>query len=485
MFNEIALQLSTTVLQTHAKYKEKMQQVILGNEEFVSIPEINVPIILARIDSGAASSVLHAFNIKVMNEEGKKFITFCVHPITNNRLVTIDCKAKLAGWKYIRSSNGMMEKRPFIVTNIKVGEVTCENVEITLTNRDYMGHRMLIGRESLPQGTLVDLNKPFVATSNLESAYQKISKDSFKPLKIALLASNPDLYSNIRIMQAGRELGHEMIFLNIKNCYIDIQQKSSTIHCRDVDQTKIAEIDAVIPRIKPSLTFYGCALVRQFQTIGKFCLNDANGIANSRDKLKCLQILASRCMPMPATSFATSSKESKQLIDLVGGAPLVIKLLEGTQGKGVILVESNTSAESVISAFKSANANILVQEFISESKGEDLRCFVVNYKVVGSMLRSANSEHEFRANFHLGGSVKPAKITAAERKLAITAAKLLGLPVAGVDIIRSKRGPMILEVNSSPGLEGIESASGKDIATEMIHCLERHFYGKKTKKKKK
>jgi ribosomal protein S6--L-glutamate ligase len=461
-----------------------MQQVILGNEEFVSIPEINIPIILARIDSGAASSVLHAFNIKIVNEEGKKFITFCVHPITNNRIVTIDCKSKLTGWKYIRSSNGMIEKRPFFITNIKVGEVVCENVEITLTNRDYMGHRMLIGRESLPQGTLVDLNKTFVATKNLESAYQKISKDSLKPLKIALLASNPNLYSNIRIMEAGKKLGHEMIFLNIKNCYIDIQQKSSTIHCRDVDQEKIAEIDAVIPRIKPSLTFYGCALVRQFQTIGKFCLNDANGIANSRDKLKSLQILASRCMPMPSTGFATSSKENKQLIDLVGGAPLVIKLLEGTQGKGVILVESNISAESVISAFKSADANILVQEFISESKGQDLRCFVVDYKVVGSMLRSANSEQEFRANFHLGGSVHPVKITSAEKKIAVTAAKLLGLPVAGVDIIRSKRGPMILEVNSSPGLEGIENASGKDIATEMIHCLERHFYGTKSKRKK-
>jgi len=460
-----------------------MHQIILGNEEFVSVPELNISIILARIDSGATSSSLHAFNIKIITEDNQKFVSFSVYPINNNRIIILHCKVKLSGWKYIRSSNGLTEKRPFIITSVKIGELLCENVEITLTNRDYMGHRILIGRESLPQGVLVDPNKQFILTSHLEKEYHKTSTEIYKPLNIALLASNPSLYSNIRIMEVGKKLGHEMIFLNIKNCYIDIQQKSSTIHSRDLPHNKITEIDAVIPRIKPGLTFYGCALVRQFQTIGKFCLNDANAIANSRDKLKCLQILASRCIPMPATSFATSTKESKQLIDLVGGAPLIIKLLEGTQGKGVILVESNTGAESVISAFKSANTNILVQEFISESKGEDIRCFVVDNKVVASMMRTSNNEHEFRANFHLGATVKPVKITANERKIATTAAKLLGLHVAGVDIIRSKSGPMVLEVNSAPGLEGIESATGKDIAVEIIKCLERAFYGTKNRKR--
>lgn len=461
-----------------------MQQVILGNEEFVSIPELNIPIILVKVDSGAASSALHAFNIRVINESNEKFVTFSVHPIDNSRLVNIPCKVRLAGWKYVRSSNGLIEKRPFIITNLKLGELVCENVEITLTNRDYMGHRMLIGRDSLPHGTLVDPNKPCLLTNNLEDFYQKTAegKASLKPLKIALLASNPLLYSNIRIMEAGKKLGHDMIFLNIKNCYIDIQHKNATIYCRDIDKSEMEEIDAVIPRIKPSLTFYGCALVRQFQTIGTFCLNDSNAITNARDKLKCLQILASRGIPMPATSFASSAKESQELINLVGGAPLIIKLLEGTQGKGVILVESNTSAESVISAFKSTDANILVQEFISESRGEDIRCFVVDYKVVASMMRKSGSNNEFRANFHLGGSVNPVKITASEKRIAVTAARLLGLPVAGVDVIRSKKGAMVLEVNSSPGLEGIENASGKDIATEIIRCLERKFYGMKTKK---
>jgi ribosomal protein S6--L-glutamate ligase len=460
-----------------------MGQTILGNEEFILLPLLNTPIILAKIDSGAASSALHAFDIKIITEEDQALILFSIYPINHNRVITLNCKSKLGGWKYIRSSNGLIEKRPFIITSVTIGDLLCEDVEITLTNRDYMGHRMLIGRESLPAGVLVDPKKQFILTSEFQTVYHKISNESDKPLKIALLASNPSLYSNRRIIEAGNKRGHEMTFLNIKNCYIDMQQRSATIHTRDLPNSKITEIDAVIPRIKPGLTFYGCALVRQFQTIGKFCLNDANAISNSRDKLKCLQILASRCIPMPATSFATSAKESKNLIELVGGAPLIIKLLEGTQGKGVILVESNTAAESVISAFKSANTNILVQEFIAESRGEDIRCFVVDYKVVASMMRTSTNHNEFRANFHLGAVVKPIKITAKERKIATTAAKLLGLHVAGVDIIRSKNGPMILEVNSSPGLEGIENATGKDIAIEIIKCLERTFYGTKNKKK--
>lgn len=455
-----------------------MKQVILGNEEFVSIPDLDIGIMKARIDSGAASSVIHAFNIRIFSEANKKIVSFSINPISHQRLITHTCRTELAGWKYIRSSNGIIEKRPFIITSLEIGSIICENIEVTLTNRDYMGHRILIGRDSLPEGSLVDPGKKFILTHALEELYLNF-KLHHKPLKIALLASNPHLYSNQRIIEAGEKLGHEMIFLNIKKCYIDIQQKSSTIHCRNFDNSEISKIDAVIPRIKPSLTFYGCALVRQFQTMGKFCLNDANAIANSRDKLKSLQILASKFIPMPITSFATSTKETKHLIELVGGVPLIIKLLEGTQGKGVMLIESKTGAESVISAFKSANANILVQEFISESRGEDIRCFVVDYKVVGSMSRRSANKDEFRANFHLGGTVENIKITPNERRIAISAARILGLPIAGVDIIRSKKGPMVLEINSSPGLKGIEAATGKDIATEMIKCLEKHCYGTK------
>lgn len=453
--------------------------MILGNEEFISIPELGIKFIKARIDSGATSAVMHAFNIKVYTDEDSDVISFDINPYNNNRLITFACKANLAGWKDVKSSNGLMEKRPFIIATIKIGDLLFENLEITLSDRDQMGHRMLIGRQSLlSYDVLVDPGQSFILTSNLHSEYQNEEIFNYKkPLKIGLLASNKQLYSNQRIMEAGRELGHEMIFINIKHCYIDVQHRSSTIHCRTVENHHITEMHGIIPRIRPSLTFYGCALVRQFQTMGKYCLNSAEAISYSRDKLKSLQILASKFIPMPVTTFAVSAQETKHLIELVGGAPLVIKLLEGTQGKGVVLVESNAAAEGVISAFKSANANILIQEFISESRGEDIRCFVVDYKVAGSIMRKSKSSDEFRANFHLGGTVEQIKITATEKKIATAAAKILGLPVAGVDIIRSKRGPMILEVNSAPGLEGIEKATRKDIATEMIRCLEKHCYG--------
>lgn len=455
--------------------------MILGNEEFVSVPKLKIKFIKARIDSGAASSVMHAFNMKISTEGDKKIISFYINPINSSRVISLSCKAELAGWKYIKSSNGLIEKRPFIVTDINIGDITCHNVEITLTNREQMGHRMLIGRDSLPDGLLVDPSNTFILTSNLEEDYKKEEKANHRPLRVGLLASNKKLYSNERIIQAGEKFGHEMIFLNIKNCYIDVQHRSSTIHYRDLKNNEIASINAIIPRIKPNLTFYGCSLVRQFETMGKFCLNGSDAITNSRDKLKSLQILASKFIPMPVTTFATSTRETKHLIELVGGAPLIIKLLEGTQGKGVMLVESNAGAESVISAFNSANANILIQEFIAESRGQDIRCFVVDHKVVGSMMRKSQKDDEFRANFHLGGTIEEVKITQQEKKIAVSATRVLGLSVAGVDIIRSRKGPMVLEVNSSPGLEGIEKATGKDIASEMIKCLERHCYGTRRK----
>ncbi len=455
--------------------------MILGNEEFISIPQLNIKSIRARIDSGAASSVIHAFNLKVSIEDGKQIILFYINPSSSSRVVNLSCKAELAGWKYVKSSNGFIEKRPFIITDIIIGQLICKNIEITLTNRDQMGHRMLIGRDSLPDGTLVDPSHSFILTHHLEDDYKNEELVSHQPLKIGLLASNRKLYSNQRIIEAGEQLGHEMMFLNIKHCYIDVQHKSSTIHSREFNNKEISSINAIIPRIKPNLTFYGCALVRQFQTMGKFCLNNAEAIAHSRDKLKSLQILASKFIPMPVTTFATSTKETKHLIELVGGAPLIIKLLEGTQGKGVMLVESNSGAESVISAFQSANANILIQEFIAESRGQDVRCFLIDNKVIASMTRQSQKTDEFRANFHLGGKIEETKITQQEKRIAVSASRILGLSVAGVDIIRSKKGPMVLEVNSSPGLEGIERATEKDIASEMIKCLERYCYGLRKK----
>ena len=242
------------------------------------------------------------------------------------------------------------------------------------------------------------------------------------------------------------------------------------------------EVDAVIPRIRPALTFYGCAVARQLQSMGAYCLNDSVSIARSRDKLRSLQLLSNHGIPMPTTSFANSPVDTADIIKMVGGAPLVIKLLEGTQGKGVVLAETYKAAESVINAFKSLHANILVQEFIKEAEGRDIRCFIVDGKVVGSIQRQA-AAGDFRANLHLGGTASAVKITPQERKIAINAAKAMGLKVAGVDIIRSGEGPKVLEINSSPGLEGVEDITGKDIAGLMIESLEKHVRTNKRPKK--
>jgi ribosomal protein S6--L-glutamate ligase len=232
------------------------------------------------------------------------------------------------------------------------------------------------------------------------------------------------------------------------------------------------DLDAVITRIRPSVTFYGCALARQFESMGVYTINSSAAITQSRDKLFSLQLLLKNGISIPTTGFANSPMDTNDLIEMVGGAPLIVKLLEGTQGRGVVLAETKKAAESVINAFKALRANLLVQEFIKEADGKDLRCFVIDGKVVASIQREA-APGEFRANIHQGGTASIVKITPQERALALKASKTLGLKVAGVDIIRSKKGPLLLEVNSSPGLEGIESATGKDIAGMMISSIEK------------
>ncbi len=289
-------------------------------------------------------------------------------------------------------------------------------------------------------------------------------------MKIILLASNPELYSNQRLMEAAEASGHEIQFVNIRDCYINIASGKPEVYHQD--DKKLENFDAVIPRIRPSMTFYGTTIVRQFEMMNVYCLNKSLPITSSRDKLNTLQLLSQENLPMPTTSFSHSVYETKHLIKMVGGAPLVIKLLEGTKGVGVVLAETTKAAESVINAFKSLKADILVQEFIKESKGRDIRCFVVGNKVVASMERQAE-EGEFRANMHLGGKATAIEITAEERALAIKAAKILGLDIAGVDMVRSNFGPKILEINSSPGLEGIETATGVDVAGAIIKFLEK------------
>ncbi len=289
-------------------------------------------------------------------------------------------------------------------------------------------------------------------------------------MKIALLSRNKNLYSSRRIIEAAQAKGHEIIPIDYLRCYMNITSKHPTI----IYQEKaLSNVDAVIPRIGASNTFYGTAVVRQFETMGTFTLNGSIAISRSRDKLRCLQILARKGVGLPITGFAHSPKDVEGVIAVVGGPPLVIKLLEGTQGIGVVLAETQKASESVIEAFRGLDANILVQEYIKESNGSDIRCFVVGDKVVAAMIRRAK-EGEFRANIHRGGVAEAIEITDEERQTAIQAAQEMGLMVAGVDLLRSERGALVLEVNSSPGLRGIESATGVDVAGEIINYIERN-----------
>ncbi len=289
-------------------------------------------------------------------------------------------------------------------------------------------------------------------------------------MKIAILSRNPRLYSTKRLVEAAKERDHEVRVIDALRCYMDITAHNPTIHYKGEELT---DFDAVIPRIGASITFYGTAVVRQFEMMGVYSLNESVAITRSRDKLRSMQLLSRKGIGLPVTGFAHSPDDIEGLIAEVGGAPLVIKLLEGTQGLGVVLAETKKAAESVIQAFMGMDANILVQEYIKESKGNDIRCLVVDGKVVAAMQRTA-APGEFRSNLHRGGSASLVKINPEERSAATRAAKTMGLNVCGVDLLRSNHGPVVLEVNSSPGLEGIETATGKDVATLIIKCIEKN-----------
>jgi len=453
---------------------EHLSKIVIGGEEWFSFPSLGIPAIKARVDSGAKTSSLHAFNIQKFTRKGESWVSFEVHPLQNNRHVVIRCERPIVDKRTVKSSTGIAETRYVIEVTMKAGNESW-SIELNLANRDSMGYRMLLGREAMSGRVLVDPSLGFclghINQEKLDEYYvhREIEKDG---LRIGVLASNQDLYSNQRLLEAGEERGHEMLFLNIKQCYMKLDAVAPEVHYRG--GTILNDIDAVITRIRPSMTFYGCALARQFESMGVYTVNSSSGIRQSRDKLFALQLMLKSGVAIPTTGFANSPMDTGDLIEMVGGSPLVVKLLEGTQGRGVVLAETKKAGESVINAFKSLGANILVQQFIREAGGKDLRCFVIGGKVVAAIQREA-APGEFRANLHQGGSASVVKISAEERALAIKAAKTLNLRFAGVDILRSKEGPLLLEVNSSPGLEGIETATGKDIAGMMISAIEKRL----------
>lgn len=288
-------------------------------------------------------------------------------------------------------------------------------------------------------------------------------------MKIAILSRIPTLYSSVRLTEAAKARGHEVRVLDPTHCYMNIMAMKPSIHYQG---ELLTGYDAVIPRIGASITFYGLAVLRQFEVMNTFCLNNSAAISRARDKLASSQLLARKGIDLPITAFAHNPDNIDDLINEVGGAPLVIKMVEGSQGIGVVLAETDNAARSVIQAFMGLSANIMVQEFIREAAGSDIRCFVIGDKVVAAMKRQSR-EGEFRSNLHRGGSATAVRLTPQERQMAVRAAKVMGLDVCGVDLLRTERGPLIMEVNSSPGLEGIETVCEKDIAGLMIEFIEK------------
>ncbi len=289
-------------------------------------------------------------------------------------------------------------------------------------------------------------------------------------MKIAILSRNPRLYSTRRLVEAGRERGHEVWVLDVLRCYMNITSHRPGIHYKGEE---LGGFDAVIPRIGASVTFYGTAVLRQFEMMGVYPLNESVAISRSRDKLRALQLLSRKGIGLPITGFANKPDDIQDLIEMIGEPPLVIKLLQGTQGMGVVLAETKKAAKSVIESFLGLKASVLVQEYIKEAGGADIRCLVIGDKVVAAMKRQAK-EGEFRSNLHRGGTASLIRITPEERSTAARAARTMGLNVSGVDILRSDRGPVVMEVNSSPGLEGIEKATGKDVAGTIIQFIEKN-----------
>jgi len=387
---------------------------LVGSEEWCSFEQLGIPAVKARIDSGARTSSIQSQNAKIIRRNQEDWVRFELNPIQDNRSVKLICEAPLVDRRMVKSSSGVSEERLVIRTEVTVGKHSFD-LELTLANRDTMEYRMLLGREALNARFLVDPSQSFlqgdITDDRLDELYKSYMPDK-TGLRIAVLASNPLLYSNKRLMEAGLARGHEMVFLNVEHSYMKLDTTEPEVRYRGGNV--LNKFDAVIPRIKPAVTFYGCAMLRQFDTLGVYCQNSADAISKSRDKLYASQIFAKNDLHIPTTGFAKSPIDTKDLIRMVNGAPLILKLLESTQGKGVVLAETNKAAESVINAFKSLKTNILVQEFIKEANGSDIRCFVIDGKVVASIERRAG-KGEFRSNLHMGGQASKIRIKPEER----------------------------------------------------------------------
>ncbi|MDZ5761064.1 RimK family alpha-L-glutamate ligase [Lyticum sinuosum] len=452
-----------------------LNKIIVGCEEWCSLPDIGIMAIKAKIDSGALTSSINAHNISVeIDNDGTEYAHFDINPIQYNQSLKIKCRSQIICRRIIKSSNGISEKRIIILVNVSMAGKKWP-IELSLANRSNMEYRMLLGREAMEK-FFIDMSRKFILGNISIKKIHRMYKSKInhnlnnkKKLKVILLASNPHLYSNKRIIEAFKIRGHNILFVDVSKCYIKICSDGMYVF---YNGDQLNNVDIVIPRFRPSVTFFGCSLLRQFNAMGVYCLNSDEAVANARNKLKALQILAKKGVKIPVSAFANSPLDTQHLIDIVDGTPLILKLLEGTQGKGVVLIDTHKSAKSVMDAFKSIKASVILQRFVKEANGEDIRCFVIGGKIVASMKRQANID-DFRSNLHLGGKALSVKLTKDEISMAKLASKSLGMQISGVDIVRSKNGSQVIEVNSSPGLEGIEKITGLDIAGMIVDYVEK------------
>lgn len=444
----------------------------LGWQEWLALPDLGLPAIKAKVDTGARTSALHAEDMeRYTDEHGIDMVRFTIKPDIERPRLKRTCTAKVHDERDVTSSNGQTEQRLVIQTNMVIG-ARRKKIEITLTNREDMNYRMLLGRTAIDEDASVSPTASFLQGELSYALYSKNAEaaaNEARALRLALLTREPGNYSSRRLVEAAEDNGHQVDIINTSRCYLRVDRDRSEVH---YDGKTLPHYDAIIPRIGASMTTYGMAVLRQFQSTGAWCLNDAEAIGASRDKLLAHQLLSRAGIGMPVTAFANSPKDTKDLVGLVGTAPVVLKLLSSTQGRGVVLAETTKAAESLVDAFRGLDANFLVQSFVKEAAGADVRCLVIGNRVVAAMKRQA-AAGEFRSNLHRGGAATEIKLSTEERKTAVKAARTLGLNMAGVDILQSNSGPMVLEVNSSPGLEGIETATGKDVAGIVMSHIER------------
>ncbi|SFE35608.1 SSU ribosomal protein S6P modification protein [Sulfitobacter brevis] len=447
-----------------------MTKLTFGWEEWIALPELGLPALKVKVDTGARTSALHAHDIEVFGPPSKPKVRFNIHPIPGREDITITCSAPIIDRREVTSSNGESEQRFVISTMLEVGGQSWP-IDVTLTNRAGMASRMLLGRQALNEHINITATSRRLQPDLSYDVYHSPTVRRTAPqraLRIAVMSREPGTYSTRRLVEVGEARGHTVEVIDTTRCYMAINALAPEVH---YDGKRLPRYDAVIPRIGASITPYGTAVVRQFETIGTYSVNGSAGITASRDKLHAHQVLASKKIGMPTTAFAASPKDTSNLMALVGTAPLIVKLLESTQGKGVVLAETKKAAESVIDAFRGLKANFLVQDFVKEAAGEDIRCLVIAGKVVASMKRKG-ADGDFRSNLHRGGTAEVVRISKLERDTAVRAARSFGLGMAGVDLLRSDSGPKVLEVNSSPGFEGIEKATGKDIVGKLYDEIE-------------